>query len=217
MMVRRDKGRVGGSTLDCDSPHRGHRGSAMTADHEERGPKGLNYERLYGYRFRDVDQRERQAVWNEVGDVIWRRMGRPQRVLDAAGGRGEFINAIGAAERWLVDCVDFSERAVDPGVRIVVGDVAEVELPAAYFDGVFVSNLLEHLANPDSVADFLARMKGALCPSGVIGVMGPNFKYCAREYYDCADHVLALTHVAVEEHLHAAGFVVMDVVPRFLP
>jgi hypothetical protein len=40
---------------------------------------------------------------------------------------------------------------------------------------------------------------------------------CPREYFDCADHVLALTHVAVAEHLHAAGFSVGAVVPRFLP
>jgi hypothetical protein len=47
--------------------------------------------------------------------------------------------------------------------------------------------------------------------------MGPNFRYCAREYFDCADHTLALTHVAVAEHLHAAGFEPVKVVPRYLP
>jgi hypothetical protein len=39
----------------------------------------------------------------------------------------------------------------------------------------------------------------------------------AREYFDCADHILALTHVAVAEHLHAAGFSVSTVISRFLP
>ena len=27
---------------------------------------GLNYERLYAHRFRDVDQATRQAVWREI-------------------------------------------------------------------------------------------------------------------------------------------------------
>jgi hypothetical protein len=54
-------------------------------------------------------------------------------------------------------------------------------------------------------------------PGGVIAVLGPNFRYCAREYFDCADHTVALTHVAVEEHLYAAGFELRRVVPRFLP
>jgi hypothetical protein len=51
----------------------------------------------------------------------------------------------------------------------------------------------------------------------VLAIMGPNFKYCAREYFDCADHVLALTHVSVEEHLIAADFELQEIVPRFLP
>lgn len=41
--------------------------------------------------------------------------------------------------------------------------------------------------------------------------------YCAGEYFDCADHTLALTHVAVAEHLHAAGFDITTAVSRFLP
>lgn len=178
---------------------------------------GIDYRRLYEYRFRGVDQSDRQAVWNEIGDFIWRRMGSPQRVLDPGGGRGEFVNAIGAAERWLVDMVDFPERRTDPRVRVVIGDADTVELPRGHFDGVFISNMLEHLATPDAVAVLLSRMKATLSPSGVIAVMGPNFKYCAREYFDCADHVLALSHVAVAEHLWAAGFEVTEVIPRFLP
>jgi SAM-dependent methyltransferase len=144
-------------------------------------------------------------------------MGRPRRILDPAGGRGEFVNAVPAEERWLVDLVDYPDRTAKSGVKVVVGNVLEVDLPYAFFDGVFVSNLLEHLADPDSVARFLARMRQVLVPGGVIAVMGPNFRYCAREYFDCADHVLALTHVSVEEHLVAAGFEVTEVLPRFLP
>jgi hypothetical protein len=60
-------------------------------------------------------------------------------------------------------------------------------------------------------------MRKTLAPGGVLGVMGPNFKYCARDYFDCADHTLALTHVSVEEHLIAAGFEVRENIPRFLP
>jgi hypothetical protein len=54
-------------------------------------------------------------------------------------------------------------------------------------------------------------------PGGTLAVLGPNFRYCPGEYFDCADHTLALTHVAVAEHLHAAGFEISTVIPRFLP
>jgi hypothetical protein len=47
--------------------------------------------------------------------------------------------------------------------------------------------------------------------------MGPNFKYCFKDYFDCSDHIIALTHVSVAEHLAAAGFDVSRVIPKFLP
>jgi 2-polyprenyl-3-methyl-5-hydroxy-6-metoxy-1,4-benzoquinol methylase len=177
----------------------------------------LDFRRLYDFRFRDVDQGSRQLVWDEVAPFLWNRMGRPARVLDPAGGRGEFVNAVAADERWLVDIVDHAERFVDPAVHVLVGDIFDVDLPAGHFDGIFVSNLLEHLPDPDAVAAFLGRMRELLVPGGALAVMGPNFKYCARDYFDCADHTLALTHVSVEEHLYAADFSVTEVVPRFLP
>ena len=178
---------------------------------------GLDYSRLYEYRFQGVDQRARQAVWDVIAPFVWARMGSPRRVLDPAGGRGEFVNAVPAEEAWLVDVVDYPERATNPRVRIVIGNILDVELPAAYFDGVFASNLLEHFRSPEEVGAFLERMREVLAPDGVLALMGPNFKYCARDYFDCADHLLALTHVSVEEHLFAAGYRVTEVIPRFLP
>jgi SAM-dependent methyltransferase len=177
----------------------------------------VDYSRLYEYRFKDVDQQARQVVWNEIARFLWDKMGRPQRVLDPAGGRGEFVNAVPAEERWLVDVVDYAERKTDPAVKIVIGSLFEIELPASHFDGVFASNLLEHFHSPEEVAEFLARMRETLAPGGVLALMGPNFKYCARDYFDCADHLLALTHVSVQEHLFAAGYSVTEVIPRFLP
>jgi SAM-dependent methyltransferase len=178
---------------------------------------GIDYERLYEYRFRDVDQGSRQAVWDEIAPVIAGWMGRPRRVLDPAAGRGEFINAIDADERWVVDTVDHDARFRDPDVKVVIGDARTVELPADHFDAVFVSNLLEHLPTQDDVGALLAHLRTTLRPGGHIAVMGPNFRYCAKDYFDCADHVLALTHVAVAEHLYSAGYEVGRVIPRFLP
>ena len=47
--------------------------------------------------------------------------------------------------------------------------------------------------------------------------MGPNFRYCARGYFDCVGHTRALTHVAAAGHLYAVGFDVTEVTARFLP
>ena len=177
---------------------------------------GINHERLYAYRFRGVDQASRQAVWQEIARYAHSRMGAPRRVLDPAAGRGEFITAVPAAERWGVDLVSqgIPEAA---GVKTIIADIMDADLPGDYFDGVFLSNFLEHLPDQSTVAAALGKLRAAMEPGGRIAVMGPNFRYCAREYFDCADHTVALTHVAVAEHLYAAGFGITVVTPRFLP
>jgi hypothetical protein len=180
------------------------------------GADGINYERLYAYRFQDVDQARRQAVWREIARYVHARMDAPQRILDPAAGRGEFITAVPAAERWGVDRVRQGDLEA-AGVRMIIADIMDAELPAGYFDGVFLSNFLEHLPSQDAVADVLARLRTAMAPGGRIAIIGPNFRYCAREYFDCADHTVTLTHVSMAEHLYAAGFEVTTVVPRFLP
>ncbi len=177
---------------------------------------GINYERLYTYRFRDVDQASRQAVWNEIARYVHARMGAPQRVLDPAAGRGEFITAVPAAERLGVDLVKQADIEA-LGVQMIIDDVMDAELPKGHFDGVFLSNFLEHLPSQDAVGKVLGKLHAAMSPGGRIAVIGPNFRYCLREYFDCADHTVTLTHVSMAEHLYSAGFDVTAVMPRFLP
>jgi len=177
----------------------------------------LNYGRLYEYRFRDVPQNARTAVWQALTPSLLERLGNPERVLDPAAGRCEFINAATAAERWAVDAVAHEQADADGGVRLLLGDAMSVELPREHFDAIWVSNLLEHLASQEAVADFLERMLGLLRRGGRIGVMGPNFRCCARRYFDFADHAVALTERSVAEHLYAAGFSLLEIEARFLP
>ena len=82
----------------------------------------------------------------------------------------------------------------------------DAELPGEHFDGVFASNFLEHLYDQEAISQFLEKMHDSMAPGGRIAIMGPNYRYCSKEYWDCADHYVALTHVAIAEHLYAAGF-----------
>lgn len=176
----------------------------------------INYEKLYAYRFREVDQASREAVWREIAAYIYSRLGNPNSVLDPAAGRGEFIKNVPAEDRWGVDLVSQGDLE-SAGVKMIIADIMDAELPVGHFDGVFVSNFLEHLPDQNTVAAFLAKLRDAMAPGGRIAIMGPNFKYCAKEYFDCADHTVILSHVGLAEHLHAAGFEVDDLHPRFLP
>jgi hypothetical protein len=177
----------------------------------------VNYERLYEYRFRGIDQKHRDGVWVELAPKIFQLLARPDRVLDPAAGRCEFINAVPAAERWAVDAVEYQEGHRGTGIHLIVSDVMQAELPREYFGGVFVSNFLEHLPSQEAVGAFLEKMRDCTAPEGRIAIMGPNFRYCAREYFDFADHTVILTERGVAEHLYAAGFELVKVYPRFLP
>jgi ubiquinone/menaquinone biosynthesis C-methylase UbiE len=177
----------------------------------------MDYERLYAYRFRDIDQASRAAVWEEIAPHVHGLMGSPETVLDPAAGRGEFISSIPAKERWAVDEVDYPEALRPEGVEVVTARIMDAELPAERFDGVFASNFLEHLHSQEAIAEFLERMRRVMQRDGRIAIMGPNYRYCADEYWDCADHYVALTHVAIAEHLYAAGFEPTKVIPRYLP
>jgi SAM-dependent methyltransferase len=177
----------------------------------------VNYERLYSYRFRGIDQSSRAAVWEEIAPHAHRLMGSPVRVLDPAAGRGEFIGSIGAEEKWAVDEIAYPEARHDAKTTVITAPIMEADLPAGHFDGVFVSNFLEHLRDQEAISAFLERMRDVMAPGGRIAIMGPNYRYCAKEYWDCADHYVALTHIAIAEHLYAAGFEPERVIPRYLP
>lgn len=177
----------------------------------------MNYERLYRYRFRDIDQDGRVAVWREISPHVHGLMGRPRKLLDPAAGRGEFIGASPAEETWAVDEVSYPEAEYKPDTEVVVSPIMDAELPRDHFDGVYVSNFLEHLPDQEAISAFLEKMRGTMEPGGRIAIMGPNYRYCAKEYWDCADHYVALTHVAIGEHLYAAGFEPERIIPRYLP
>jgi ubiquinone/menaquinone biosynthesis C-methylase UbiE len=177
----------------------------------------LDYERLYNFRFRDVDQDERIEVWKHIAPHVHEIMGRPQKLLDPAAGRGEFIGAVPAKETWAVDAVAYDQALYKPDTKVVTSMIMDAELPADHFDGVYVSNFLEHLYDQEAIHEFLKKMVGVMEKNGRIAIMGPNYRYCSKEYWDYADHYVALTHVAIQEHLYSAGFEIERTIPQYLP
>ncbi|HET9132336.1 MAG TPA: class I SAM-dependent methyltransferase [Terriglobia bacterium] len=181
----------------------------------------MNYGRIYQHRFKGIDKVAKQAVWTEISLWIYERMGRPQSVLDPAAGEMEFLKSIPAKNKWGVDAQEPAElvRSVisQEGIRFIHGDIFGVDLPSDYFDAIFISNFLEHLRSPEEIDALLTTMYRCLRKDGILAIMGPNFKYCSADYFDCADHRLALTHVSIEEFLFATEFRIETIFPRFLP
>jgi SAM-dependent methyltransferase len=178
----------------------------------------MNYDRIYEYRFQGIDEKKKKITWEEIANYIYKRLAQPKRLLDPAAGKCELVNSIKSAERWAVDLNDyFIRKYAAEGVKIVVGDIFKVDLPEAYFDGVFISNFLEHLNSQEEVATLLEKMYNSLRPGGKIAIMGPNFRYTYRSYFDFADHTVILTELGLAEHLYGAGFEIESIYPKFLP
>ena len=48
-------------------------------------------------------------------------------------------------------------------------------------------------------------------------IISPNFKYCFRVYFDDFTHKSILTDRSLKDLLHASGFELLEMIPKFLP
>lgn len=161
---------------------------------------------------------KREAVWA----ALWRyffssRIGADDCVLDLGCGYGEFINQVKARRRIGIDLWDGMPSHVAPGVEAIVGPVTDLSrIEDGSVDYAFSSNLFEHLTK-DELAQLLEQLKSKLAPGGTLTTLQPNYRFCAREYFDDYTHVTVWSHVSLADFLGAKGFEVLEVRPRFLP
>lgn len=159
----------------------------------------------------------RDRVWGAICRYLQRFVPEDGTVLDLGAGYCSFVNHIRAATRHALDASPELPRHAADRVKTHVGRCEDLSaFETGSLDAVFASNLLEHLEWP-SIERTVDEVRRALKPQGRLVLLQPNFRYCSREYFDYADHTIALTHLAVEEHLYAAGFAIDRVVPRYLP
>ena len=189
----------------------------MTSDIQ---PLESSVAQLYRHRFPDDIRARRIAVW-EVLCRQWlsRYVPMDGRVLEAAAGDCEFINSISAAERVAIDLNPESSDFAAEGVVFHQGAAESLDrvLEHESFDSVFMSNFLEHCRTRDQILAVLRACHRVLRPGGRLLILGPNFRYCYRDYYDFFDHHITLTDRAVVEGLRLVRFRIEEVHPRTLP
>jgi len=177
----------------------------------------LNHNKIYDYRFKNIDIEKKHKVWHEIALWMHNHLGKPSRVLEPACGSMEFLlNLPVSTECWGIDLrLDFKEHPSN--IHFCQGNVEDTTLPKEYFDVVWISNFLEHLHNPEAIQTLLKKMFLSLKPGGRIAIIGPNFKFCSKDYFNFADHRVCLTDKSLAEHLFSAGFRIKEIHPQFLP
>ncbi len=138
-------------------------------------------------------------------------------MLDLGAGYGDFINSVTAARRIAIDTWPGLAEHVASGVETIIGPVTDLGMIAeTSIDFAFASNLFEHLTQEELVV-VLRQLETRLRPGGVVCILQPNYRYAFREYFDDYTHRTPYSHVGLADLLHAQGWAVTQVAPRFLP
>lgn len=173
-------------------------------------------ERYHQTRF--TPDPRRRILWQTLVNCVFQReISAEAAVLELGAGYGEFINAIKARRRLAVDQWPGMLAHLDPGVEGMVTDVTQLGAIANNsIDYVFSSNCFEHISQRD-LEVCLAQLKQKMKSGAKLTVVQPNFKYCAREYFDDYTHITIYTAQGLSDLLAANGFRILRCVPRFLP
>lgn len=160
----------------------------------------------------------RSVVWTTLWDDVFSAYVSPSdTVLELGAGWCDFINTVTAQRRIALDLWDGVAETAADGVETHVGPAQDLGFLAdASVDVVFASNLLEHLERP-VVEQLVREVQRVLRPGGRLILVQPNFRLCAKRYFDDYTHVSIWSDVGMAEFLTAMGMQMERVQGRFLP
>jgi SAM-dependent methyltransferase len=160
----------------------------------------------------------RDRVWQHIVRYL-ARFWDPSRadVLDVGAGYCSFVNHVPARRRAAVDIHDQLQNYAGPGVETITASATDLSVVESdSFDVVFASNLLEHLTR-DEIQEALLEFRRVLRLGGRVILIQPNFRLCAKYYFDDYTHLTPLSDRSLGDFLKVTGFDVVHAEPRFLP
>lgn len=105
------------------------------------------------------------------------------RILDCACGRGFYLNMYRRVSRCTLVGLELEDEIIRkaqrnvghlPGITLTRGNIYALPFPDNWFDGVILSEILEHI--DDDVAG-LREVRRVLKPGGVVAITVPNANY----------------------------------------
>lgn len=146
---------------------------------------GERHHRGYAYAY--------AARWTHTLDLVRQAARPPATVLDIAAAQGNFSLALAEAGYRVTwndlreDLAGYVRLKHEHGeIEYRPGDVFSLDL-SQQFDIVLMTEVIEHVAHPDS---FLARVASFVVPGGHVVVTTPNggyFRNTLPRFSDCAD------------------------------
>jgi SAM-dependent methyltransferase len=172
--------------------------------------------RYFEIRLTPVAARER--VWRYLTGYLQRFFPPDASIVDVGAGYCDFINNAVAVEKHAIDLYPELKTYAASDVQVHIGDAAEQLplIPAGTVDLVFASNFLEHL-DRDQIRVFLSAVHQTLRPGGRLMLLQPNFRKCARTYFDDYTHVSVHSDRSLPDLLMSEGFEIVTVDPRIMP
>lgn len=159
----------------------------------------------------------RLRVWKAITEYLQQFVGSNKTVLDLGCGYGDFINNISAKKKYGLDIGSKVKGHLADDVTFINKPSTSLDsIPAKSLDVVFSSNLFEHL-DKDELDKTMKGIIRCIKPGGTMILIGPNFQYCYKNYFDDYTHKTIYSHISLVDAMYEYGFVATKVMPKFLP
>lgn len=159
----------------------------------------------------------RIKVWKAITEYLQPFVGTDKTVLDLGCGYGDFINLVQAKKKFALDLSPDVKNHINNDIEFINKPSTSLEdVSSNTLDVVFSSNLMEHL-DRTQLDQTMKEVKRCMKKDGTLILIGPNFRYAYKEYFDDYTHKTVFTHVSLADFMYEYGFRSIKNMPKFLP
>jgi SAM-dependent methyltransferase len=163
------------------------------------------------------DVPERARVWSHVISYLDPWIDTNHAVLEIGAGPGDVIGQIDAVRRVAIDSDPTAGALHLDDVEGITADARDMPMLGDHSIGtVIASNVVEHL-DADDAKTCIVECARVLRPGGHLVIVQPNFRLCAKQYFDDYTHRSVFTDTSLADLVTVSGFKVVRKEPRFLP